>query len=115
MFGFFKSKSLLKSEMQKRAEALEKTKKVQLEPQKLSEVENKLDNDIRSMLEYSPVNYYATKNRFMQCTFYYDRSYEEIYMRLETYVMDSCTERGSFRKIDYELMKLILRKFGVMI
>ena len=59
MFGLFKKK-ILKTEEEKRAESLPRTKKVQFEPMKVAEAEQLLDADIRAVLGFSPVNYYAT-------------------------------------------------------
>lgn len=79
MFNFFRNKAPTKSDIQKHAETLGKIKKVQFEPRKISEAENELDSDINIILSYNPVNYYAAKNRFLQCTFYYNLDYSDIY------------------------------------
>lgn len=53
MFGLFKKK-MLKTEEEKRAESLPRTKKVQFEPMKVAEAEQLLDADIRAVLGFSP-------------------------------------------------------------
>lgn len=116
MFGLFgKNKKLGRSEEEKRAEALPRTKKVQFEPMKIPEAEALIESDIRSVLDFTPVNYYATKNSYLLCTFYYAEDYGEIYMRFEYRVDDICRGKSRFYTIDKTLMRDILRKFGVNI
>ena len=116
MFGLFtKKKALGKSEEEKRAEALALTKKVQFMPVKIAEVEQLLDADIRAVLEFEPVNYYATKNSYLLCVFYYEPDYSEIFMRFEYRVDDLARAKSRFYSIDKVLMRDILRKFGVNI
>lgn len=115
MFGLFKKNRLVKSEEEKRAESLPRTKKVQFEPMKISEAEALVDNDIRAVLEFVPVNYYATKNSYLLCTFFYEEDYSEIYMRFEYRVDDLPRGKSKLYTIDKVLMRDILRKFGVNI
>ncbi len=114
MFGFGKKK-IGKSEEEKRAEALPRTKKVQFLPMKIAEVEAAVDADPRAVVEFTPVNYYATKNSYLLCTFYYEEDYSEIYMRFEFRVDDLCRGKSKIYTIDKILMRDILRKFGVNI
>ncbi|MBQ8172068.1 MAG: hypothetical protein IJZ95_08785 [Oscillospiraceae bacterium] len=115
MFGLFKKNRLVKSEEEKRAESLPRTKKVQFEPMKISEAEALVDNDMRAVLEFVPVNYYATKNSYLLCTFFYEEDYSEIYMRFEYRVDDLPRGKSRLYTIDKVLMRDILRKFGVNI
>lgn len=115
MFGFFGKKRIGKSEEEKRAEALPRTKKVQFEPMKIPETEAFLEEDIRKVLELTPVNYYATKNSYLLCTFYYEEDYSEIYMQFEYRVDDLGRGKSRIYTIDKVLMRDILRKFGVNI
>lgn len=115
MFGLFKKNRLVKSEEEKRAESLPRTKKVQFEPMKISEAEALVDNDIRAVLEFVPVNYYATKNSYLLCTFFYEEDYSEIYMRFEYRVDDLPRGKSKLYTIDKVFMRDILRKFGVNI
>ncbi|MBQ9946852.1 MAG: hypothetical protein IJO91_00560 [Oscillospiraceae bacterium] len=115
MFGLFKKKNAVKSEMEKRAEALPRTKKVQFEPMKISEAEQLVDNDLRAVLEFVPVNYYATKNCYLLCTFFYEEDYSEVLMRFEYRVDDLPRGKSKLYEIDKVLMRDILRKFGVNI
>lgn len=110
MFGLFgKSK---KSEEDKRAESMPHTKKVQFEAVPLKQVEAALDSDLRSVLSFVPVNYYATKDSYLLCIFYYNEDYGEIYMRFEYRVDDLPRGKTKLRSIDKDLMRDILRKFG---
>lgn len=111
MFGLFK-KRILKTEEEKRAESLARTKKVQFEPMKVAEAEQLLDADIRAVLGFSPVNYYATKDRYLLCTFWYTDDLSEIYMRFELRVDDLPHGHTKMYQIDKVLMRDILRKFG---
>lgn len=115
MFGFFKKKSPAASEEEKRAQALPRTKKVQFEPMKIAEAEQALEQDIREVLSFVPVNYYATKNSYLLCVFYFEEDYSEIFMRFEYRVDDLPRGKSRFYSIDKVLMRDILRKFGVNI
>ena len=110
MFGLFKKTK--KTEEEKRAESLPLTKKVQFDPVPLDQVENQLNNDLRAILGYTPVNYYATKDSYLLCIFYYSEDYSEIYMRLEYRTNDLPKGQTPLYTLDRELMRDILRKFG---
>lgn len=110
MFGFFKKTA--KSEEELRAESLPRTKKVQFEPMTVERVEQQLGADIRAILEYAPVNYYATKNSFLLCVFYYNEDYSEVYFRLEFHLNDQQKGKTRVFAADKELMRDVLRKFG---
>ena len=111
MFGLFKKK-ILKTDEEKRAESLSRTKKVQFEPMKPAEAEQLIDADIRAVLGFASVNYYATKDRYLLCTFWYDDDYSEIYMCFELRVDDLPHGKTRLYQIDKVLMRDILRKFG---
>ncbi len=111
MFGLFK-KANGKSEEEKRAEALEYTKKVQFDPVPLDRVDAELSDDLRAVLNYTPVNYYATKDSYLLCIFYYNEDYTEIYMRFEYRTNDLPKGKTRLYSLDKELMRDILRKFG---
>lgn len=110
MFGFFKKEK--KNEEELLAESLPLTKKVQFDPIPLEQVERTLNADIRTILSFSPVNYYATKDSYLLCVFHYNEEYSEIYMRLEYRVNDQPKGKTRLYKLDRELMRDILRKFG---
>ncbi len=111
----FGRKKIFRSEAQKAAEALSRTKKVQYTPMKLSEAEELVAADINALVSFEPVNYYAEKVSFLQCTFYYSEDYSEVYFHLERFDNDRATASGEFRKADYELMRSALRRFGQQI
>ncbi len=111
MFGLFRKK-ILKTEEEKRAESLPRTKKVQFEPMGIAEAEQLLDADLRAVLGFNPVNYYATKNRYLLCTFWYAEDLSEIYMRFELRVDDLPRGHSRMYPVDKVLMRDILRKFG---
>ncbi|MCM1333561.1 MAG: hypothetical protein NC084_01770 [Bacteroides sp.] len=108
-------KKLFKSEAQKAAEALPKKKKVQYTPQKLEELIPLLNESPEALLALEPVNYYASKNEFLQCTFYYSDDYSSVYFIVEFYRFDSVAASTPFYRADYELMRRALRKFGQQI
>jgi len=112
MFGLFGKKRLGKTDEEKRADALPKTKKVQFEPMSIAEAEQLMASDLRAVLGFSPVNYYATKNKYLLCTFYYAEDYSEILIRFELRVDDLPRGHSRFYQIDKYLMRDILRKFG---
>lgn len=110
MFGFFKKGK--KSEEEKYAESLPMTKKVQFDSMPIDQAEAKLNSDLRSVLEFTPANYYATKDRYLLCIFYYKEDYSEIFMQLEYCVDDVHKGKTPMYAIDKDLMRDILRKFG---
>lgn len=110
MFGLFKKQK--KTEEEKRAESLPRTKKVQFDPAPIDAVEAQLNANLRNILEFSPVNYYATKDSYLLCIFYYNDDYSEIYLRLEYCVNDIAKGKTRLYSLDKELMRDILRKFG---
>lgn len=112
MFGLF-SKRKEQSPEEQRAKSLPLTKKVQFEDLPINRVEADIDEDIRRILGYVPTNYYAVKSEYLLCVFFYTEDYSEIYMRFERHINDKPQAFGKFRKIDKELMRDILRKFGI--
>ena len=66
----------------------------------------------RQALDYAPVNYYATKEKYLLCIFYYKEDYSEIYLRFEYRVDDLPRGKTKLWKVDKDLMRDILRKFG---
>ena len=113
MFGIHKKNK--KTEEELKAEALGYTKKVQFEAREISAVEKALDNDINAVTEFSPVNYYAAKDEYLLCIFYYNEDYSEIYMRLQRVADDVPKEMTKLRKTDKEIMQKVLIKFGLKI
>lgn len=112
MFGLFKKAKIGKTEEEKRAESMPRTKKVQFEAMPIDEAEKLLDENLRAVLEFTPVNYYATKQRYLLCTFYYEDDYSEVYMRFEYRVDDLPRGKTHIYSADKVLMRDILRKFG---
>lgn len=109
---FFKKKPSPFSPERKAAEALPKTKKVQFLPVKISEVTKLLDKDLNALTTLEPVNYYASKYTFLQCTFFYNEDYSTIYFVLEYYDNDRAKGSTPYYKTDYELMRRTVAKFG---
>lgn len=113
MFGLFKKKIKIgKTEEEKRAEELPRNKKVQFEPMEIADVEKALTGDLREVLKMNPVNYYATKNRYLLCIFWFAEDYSEVYMRFELRRDDLPIGKSKMYKIDKVLLRDILRKFG---
>ncbi|MCM1166247.1 MAG: hypothetical protein NC299_03075 [Lachnospiraceae bacterium] len=110
MFGFFRKN--IKTEEDRRAESLPLTKKVQFEAVPLKQVETALESDIRAVLGFTPVNYYATKEKYLLCIFYYREDYSEIFIRFEYRVDDLPRGKTKLWSVDRDLMRDILRKFG---
>ena len=110
MFGLFRKNT--RSEEEKHAESLPLTKKVQFEALPLKQVESAMDVDLRTAVDFVPVNYYATKDKYLLCIFYYNEDYSEIYLRFEYRVDDLPRGRTKLWTIDKDLMRDILRKFG---
>ena len=115
MFGFLKNGKKGLTEEKKRAQSLPRTKKVQFNPLPLERVENELNTDITAVLSYTPANYYASKENYLQCVFYFTEDYSEIYMQFENRVDDALKGKTKLWKIDKVLFRDILRKFGQQI
>lgn len=115
MFGFLKNGKKGLTEEEKRAQSLPRTKKVQFDPLPLERVENELNTDITAVLSYTPANYYASKENYLQCVFYFTEDYSEIYMQFENRVDDALKGKTKLWKIDKVLFRDILRKFGQQI
>ncbi len=111
---FFRKK-IFKTPEQKEAEALPRTKKVQYVAEDIKEITERLNADIEAILALEPVNYYASKDTFLQCTFFYDEGYNTVYFVMEYFAGDRAVSATPFYKADYELMKKALRFFGVQI
>lgn len=111
---FFRKK-ILKSPEQKAAEALPKTKKVQYVTVDLKELKQKLDENQDELTKLEPVNYYASKDTFLQCTFFYNEDYSSVYFVVEYFAGDRAMLTTPYYKSSYELMKKALRFFGVQI
>ncbi|MBQ8780387.1 MAG: hypothetical protein IJZ72_01735 [Oscillospiraceae bacterium] len=113
MFWFKKKPPL--SEERKAAMALPKTKEVQYLPRKITEVTELLEADLNNLFAFEPVNYYASKETFLKCTFFYDEEYTQVYFVIQFYKNDTPQDMTPFYKADYALMKRALTKFGVHI
>lgn len=113
MFGFPKKNKL--SEEEKYALSLPRTKKVQFNAMPLTRVENELNTDITAVLSYIPANYYASKDNYLQCVFYFKEDYSEVFMQFENRVDDQLKGKTKLWKIDKVLLRDILRKFGQQI
>ncbi len=112
---FFRKK-IFKTSEQKEAEALPKTKKVQyVASQKLSELMPQLAESTEALLTLEPVNYYASKDEFLQCTFYYNEDYSSVFFTVELYQYDRAVLTTPFYRADRELMRNALRRFGQQI
>ena len=109
---FFKKKPLISSPEKKAAEKLSKTKKVQFLPQKIEEITGLLDSDLYELTKLTPVNYYASKETYLQCTFFYNEDYSEIYFVVEYYDNDRPSGATPYYKADYELFRKTVARFG---
>ncbi len=103
------------SEEKRAAMALPKTKEVQYLPRKITEVTELLNNDLNNLFSFEPVNYYASKETYLKCTFFYSEDYSRVYFVIQFYKNDSPQSATPFYKADYALMKRALTKFGVHI
>ena len=113
MFGFLKKNKVpAEPPLAKKAKTMPYSKKVQFCYLKPAELTAQLDEDINSVLALTPVNYYAEKNRYYQCVFYYNDDYSEILMNFELYENDIKKSSTAFYSIDMELYSKILLKFG---
>lgn len=111
--SFFKRKHKTEDPpLAKKAKLMPSAKKVQFCYIKPKELEQMLTDDITSVLTLEPVNYYAEKNRFWQCTFFFNDERTDIIMRFELYENDRKTYGGEYRQITRDLYAKILLKFG---
>lgn len=115
MFGFLKKGKKGLSEEEKYAYSLPRNKKVQFEPLPTERIENELNTDVKAILSYKPANYYASKENYLLCVFYFTEDYGEVYMQLENHINDEIKGKTKMWKIDKVLFRDILRKFGQQI
>jgi len=116
---FFKKKvvpDMSDKAVRKAALALPRRKTVQFEPDKMNAVEldEMLKNDLSDTLlkAFLPANYYKNKKSWLECEIYFDDEYTTVYIRLVTYVNERPTGSTDFYKLDYELLRSLLRRFG---
>ncbi len=100
------------SNEKKAARSMPKTKKVQFLPVKIPELTALLNNDLSELTKLEPVNYYADKSSFLQCTFFYNEDYSEVYFVVELFENDYPRASTPYYKADYELMRKTVIKFG---
>ncbi len=112
MLFFGKKNKTAEPPLSKKAKALPYTKKVQFCYLKQDELKAMLETDLNSVLALEPVNYYASKDKFYLCVFYYNEGYEEILMNFELHENDRKVWGGEYYAIDKELYRRILLKFG---
>lgn len=98
--------------LKRKVKAMPMTKKVQFCYIKPDELTTLLNGDLSTVLTLEPVNYYAEKNRYWLCVFYYKEDYSEIIMRFELYENDRKTTSTDYYEINKELYSRILLKFG---
>ena len=112
MFFFRKKEKEAPSNEKKAAKTMPRTKKVQFLPTKLQELTKLLNDDVYELTKLEPVNYYADKSSYFQCTFFYQEDYSEVYFVVEQYDNDFRTGSTPYYKGDCELMKKTVIKFG---
>ena len=112
MLFFGKKEKSSASEEKKAALSMPKTKKVQFMPVKIPELTELLRNDIYELTRLEPVNYYASKDSFLQCTFFCTEDYAEVYFVVGLYDKDILREETPYFKADYDLMKKTVIRFG---
>jgi hypothetical protein len=103
----------------KAALALPRRKTVQFEPEKMNiaELDAMLKSDLHGTLikTLPPANYYKNKSNWLECQLFFDDEYTEIYARLVTHINERVTDSTDFYKLDYELLRSLLRRFGQQI
>ena len=116
---FFKKKVSVPESVQsakKEALSLPCRKTVQFEPEKMNitELDIMLKNDLTGTLlkALSPANYYRNKRSWLECALYFNNDYTIIYTRLTAFVNDRPAGGTGFYKLDYELLRGLLRRFG---
>ena len=112
MLFFRKKEKDAPSNEKKAAKAMPKTKKVQFLPVKIPELTTLLNSDLYELTKLEPVNYYASKDSYLQCTFFYNEDYSEVYFVVEQYDNDFLRSSTPYYKADYELMRKTVIKFG---
>ncbi len=112
MLFFGKKNKAAEPAISKKAKNMPYSKKVQFCFIKTDELTEMLENDISGVLTLEPVNYYASKNKFYLCVFYYNEGYEEIIMNFELHENDHKVWGGNYYIINKELYSKILLKFG---
>lgn len=119
--AFFKSKREKASDtpdrtVKKEALSLPRKKIVQFESESknISELDEMLKNDLRNTLTHAlpPANYYRDKKNWLNCELYFDDEYTTVYARIVLLVNDHSSGSTYFYKLDYKLLRDLLRRFG---
>ena len=112
MLFFRKKEKETPSNEKKAAKTMPRTKKVQFMPTNIAELTKQLASDLSELTKLEPVNYYADKSSYFQCTFFYNEDYSEVYFVVEQYDNDFLRASTPYYKADYELMRRTVIKFG---
>lgn len=112
LFGKKKNISGEQQELAEKATSLPKKKIVQFTYIKPKELESQLEADVNSVLNLEPSNYYASKDKFYDCVFYFDEIYTQIFMQFQLIENDKKTYKGKFYPVTLELYSQVLSKFG---
>jgi hypothetical protein len=105
--------------VKKEALSLPRRKTVQFEPGKMNiaELDEMLKADLKETLirTLPPANYYKNKKNWLECELYFNDDYTIVYTRLVTHINDRPTDSTDFYRLDYELLRSLLRRFGQQI
>ncbi|MBO6301752.1 MAG: hypothetical protein J6N15_04890 [Ruminiclostridium sp.] len=112
MLFFRKKEKEAPSNEKKAALSMPKTKKVQFTPVKIPELTALLNSDLYELTKLTPVNYYADKNSFLQCTFFYNEDYTDVYFVVQLFENDFPRASTPYYKADYDLMRKTVIRFG---
>ena len=112
MLFFRKKEKETPTNEKKAARSMPRTKKVQFMPMKINELTEELNKDLYFITTLEPVNYYASKDSYIQCTFFFQEDYSEVYMTAELFENDFPRGSTPYYKTDYDLMKKTVIKFG---
>ena len=112
MLFFRKKEKEAPSNEKKAALSMPKTKKVQFTPVKIPELTALLNSDLYELTKLTPVNYYADKNSFLQCTFFYNEDYTDVYFVVQLFENDFPRASTPYYEADYDLMRKTVIRFG---
>ena len=116
MFFFKKPKETPEKLLKKQVFSLARRKTVQFEPEKvnIAELDAMLQTDLQTTLTKTlpPANYYRDKKSWLDCELFFDDEYTTVFVRLVVYANDKPIGATDFYKLDYDLLKALLRRFG---
>lgn len=115
MFSFLHKKSAEKSIPLKKKTDNMKCRKMNYVDEDFDGLAESVKTDISAIMRLKPVNYYATKTKYIMAKIYTNEDYSENYIQLFRYENEHKSGESDIFPIDKELLSRFLAKVGIII